>query len=571
VGLLVGALFGVVSERGLLYPLQGQYLPQVLVTMGLLLVLGDVAHIIWGGTPVLLTLPPSLQMSLPVGAFTYPVYRLILIASGLAIAVALWWAMERTTTGARVRAAVDDEETAQAVGISVPRLRMLVFGVGGALAGLSGGLGMAFIGARPGLDLEVFLLGLVIVVVGGIGNLMGAYFAALLVGLIDSVGKLVIPEASLFLLFVPMAVFLVFRPTGISGRPLNVVAATERRRAPKDSSSVRLGRWIGRGVVVAGRAPKWIWIALAAAALIAWPWLVPGYFAKLVALALIWSIFAMGFNVMLGYAGMPSLGHAAFFGAGAYAVALLSRHTGWDGWTLLAASVLCAAGLAAILGTIALRTRLVYFLLATVALAQVLWGIVFKWRGVTGGDDGLQNAQTIGWIPGLAPNMAGQLYYVVLSVFAVASAVMLVVHRSHFRLVLNGLRDNEARLQALGYGTWLYQFGAFVLSGAYGGLAGGLFAFYAGFVSPELLGVVTSAAVLLMVILGGAGTVLGPIVGAFALVFLQEILSGWTDRWQIIQGFIFVGVVFAARRGIVGMLMDLGRRETARVAGEAGK
>jgi branched-chain amino acid transport system permease protein len=426
---------------------------------------------------------------------------------------------------------------------------------------------MAFIGARPGLDLEVFLLGLVIVVVGGIGNLMGAYFAALLVGLIDSVGKLVIPEASLFLLFVPMAVFLVFRPTGISGRPLNVAAAAEIRRTSRQSFA-RAAAWIGQGVLCVGRVPNWAWAAAAVAALVILPWLVPGYYVKLVALALIWSIFAMGFNVVLGYAGMPSLGHAAFFGAGAYAVALLSRHTGWDGWVLLIMAVACAATLAAILGTIALRTRLVYFLLATVALAQVLWGIVFKWRAVTGGDDGLQNSQMIGWIPGLAPNMASQLYYVVLSVFAAAFAVMLLVHRSHFRLVLNGLRDNEARLQALGYGTWLYQFGAFVLSGAYGGLAGGLFAFYAGFVSPELLGVVTSAEVLLMVILGGAGTILGPVVGAFGLVFLEEILSAWTDRWQIVEGFVFAAVVLAARRGIVGLLQDLSRQEKARLAGE---
>lgn len=558
-GLVVGGAFGVACERGVLYALQGQYLPQVLVTMGLLLILSDVAQIIWGGAPVILTLPGSLQGVVGIGALTYPVYRMILIGVGAAIAIVLWWSMERTTTGAMIRAAVDDEETAQAVGISVPRLRLAVFGIGGLLAGLSGGLGMSFIGARPGLDLEVFLLALVIVVVGGIGNLLGAYFAAIFVGLIDSVGKVVLPEASLFLLFVPMALFLVFRPTGLSGRPLNVVPPTERARGASELLA-GLGRLMASLATRADRIPAPLWVAAVMAVLVMWPWLVSGYFAKLAALALIWSIFAMGLNVVLGYAGMPSLGHAAFFGAGAYAVALASRHLPWDGWTLLVTAVLCAIALAAVLGMIALRTRLVYFLLATVALAQVLWGIAFKWRSVTGGDDGLQNAQTIAWVEGLAPNVAGELYYVALAGFVVATAVMLLVHRSRFRLVLTGLRENEARLEALGYDVWRYKLAAFVLSGAYGGLAGGLFAFYNGFVSPELLGVVTSAEVLLMVILGGAGTFVGPILGAFALVGLEEMLSGWTEHWQILEGVLFVLVVLVARRGLVGGFQRLARR-----------
>ena len=132
-----------------------------------------------------------------------------------------------------------------------------------------------------------------------------------------------------------------------------------------------------------------------------------------------------------------------------------------------------------------------------------------------------------------------------------------MVDRSRFRLVLNGVRDNEARLAALGYDTWLYRYGAFVLSGTISGIGGGLFAFYSGFVSPELLSIVTSAKVLLMVIVGGAGRFLGPIAGAFALVILEEVLSGWTERWYTLEGIIYVLVALFLRRGIMSVLASL--------------
>ena len=184
-GSIVAAAIGSIAERFLLYRLQGDYLAQVLVTIGLFMIIGDLALLYWGGTPRVFTLPPELVYSIPVGALRYPADRLVLLLVGPLIAVALWYAIERTRFGATVRASVDDEEIAQAIGVSVPRLRLLVFATGSLLAGLSGALGATFVGAKPGLDLEVILLALVIVIIGGPGSLVGSYIAALLIGILD--------------------------------------------------------------------------------------------------------------------------------------------------------------------------------------------------------------------------------------------------------------------------------------------------------------------------------------------------------------------------------------------------
>ena len=550
-GAAVGAALGWICERFLLNQLQGDYLGQVLVTMGLLFILGDVAQIIWGGTPRMLTPPGWLGTSIPLGASTYPVYRLVLIVVGVAVALGLWWLVDMTTFGARARAAVDDEETALAVGISVPRLRLAVFTLGGMLAGLSGALGAGFIGARPGIDIEVFLLALVIVVIGGVGSLGGAFLAAILVGITDSVSKMLWPEASYFVLFAPMAAFLILRPTGLFGRPITV-------RPPARSDRGKLLRMpavarIGEGVVrLCRRLPQPGWIAFGLAAIVALPLVAAPYDVSIATLCFIWAIFAVGLNAVLGYAGMPSLGHAAFFGTGAYAVALISRHLQVDGWVMLVLAVVVSAAMAMLIGLMVLRTKQVQLLLATVAAGQVLWGMAIKWRSLTGGDDGMANRQKI-FVPGFdSLSATNRVYVVVATVFVIVCIIAVLLDRSRFRRLLNGIRDNEERMSTLGYETWLYRFGAFVISGTISGTGGALFAYYASFVSPDLLSITTSGQVLLMVIVGGAGTLSGPIIGAFAIILLKEFLSAWTDRWQAVEGLLFIVVALLSRQGLMG-------------------
>jgi len=354
-------------------------------------------------------------------------------------------------------------------------------------------------------------------------------------------------------LFAPMAAFLILRPTGLFGRPITVRPPTrsDRGKLLRAPSVAR----VGKGVVgLCRRLPQPGWVAVGLAAIVALPLVAAPYDVSIATLCFIWAIFAVGLNAVLGYAGMPSLGHAAFFGTGAYAVALISRHLQVDGWVMLALAVAVSATMAMLIGLMVLRIKQVQLLLATVAASQVLWGMAIKWRSLTGGDDGMANRQKI-FVPGIdSLGTANRLYIVVATVFVIVCIIAALLDRSRFRRLLNGIRDNEERMSTLGYETWLYRFGAFVISGTISGTSGALFAYYASFVSPDLLSITASGQVLLMVIVGGAGTLSGPIVGAFAIILLKEFLSAWTDRWQAVEGLLFIIVALLSRQGLMGAI-----------------
>ncbi|MDP2727766.1 MAG: branched-chain amino acid ABC transporter permease, partial [Dehalococcoidia bacterium] len=205
-------------QRLLLRHLQRDHMAQALMTTGFLFILGDLSLVVWGGAPQIIPKPELFQSSLRFGEAVFPTYRLLVIGLGIVFAVLLGLLQERTAIGANVRAAVDDEEMAGSVGINVSSLMTLVFGLGAALAALSGILGGASMTIYPGSDTEVLMLALVVVIIGGLGSLKGAFLAALLVGLLDNFGKALFPEISLFTIFAPMAIILAIRPRGLFGR-----------------------------------------------------------------------------------------------------------------------------------------------------------------------------------------------------------------------------------------------------------------------------------------------------------------------------------------------------------------
>ena len=300
-----------------------------------------------------------------------------------------------------------------------------------------------------------------------------------------------------------------------------------------------------------------------AVALALLPLALTSYQLGLLTKVLILGIFAMSLNLILGYGGLPSLGHAAYFGIAAYTVALLTRRGLAHFWLDFAAGLLVATLTAALFGLLALRTQGAYLLMITLALAQVLWGIAFGWRSFTGGDDGL---------PGIARPSAGlpwsladgvRFYYLVLVVFVLATAVLALVIRSPFGSALVGIRESARRMDVLGYNTWAHKYVAFVIAGALAGVAGNLFVYYNGFVSPTYLSVVLSATALIMVILGGAGTLLGPALGSAVIVFLENVISAHTQRWLLVLGVIYVVVTLFAPTGLVG-LARRGRAERTR-------
>lgn len=215
---LAVAVLGMLMQRLVLRHLYEKPMAQALLTIGFLFLFADISLVAWGGNPQNIPPPAPFQGAMTIGGITFPSYRLVVIGVGLAVALFLWWFQEGTRVGAVIRAAVDDEEMAQGVGINVPRASMLVFGLGAGLAALGGVMGGPFIGGYPGVDLEVLLLALVVVIVGGIGSLRGAFVGAIAIGLLDNFGKALFPELSLFTLFAPMALILVFKPNGLFGR-----------------------------------------------------------------------------------------------------------------------------------------------------------------------------------------------------------------------------------------------------------------------------------------------------------------------------------------------------------------
>jgi branched-chain amino acid transport system permease protein len=287
------------------------------------------------------------------------------------------------------------------------------------------------------------------------------------------------------------------------------------------------------------------------------------YYLGLVIQMMIFALFAMSLDLLIGYTGMASLGHAAYFGVAAYATGLLALKLGWSVWLALPAGLLVAALTATLFGFLALRTRGSYFLMITLALSQVVWGIAFGWRSLTGGDDGLPEVPRPNL--GLSWPLTDEtpFYYFVLFCIGVGTFLLIRIVSSPFGFALRGIRESETRMLSLGYNVWRYKLAVFVLAATFAGLAGCLYVYYNRFVSPDYLQVVRSAEVLLMVILGGAGTLIGPAIGAALIVLLDNVVSTYTERWLLVLGVIYVVVALFAPRGVVGFLRELRGKKAA--------
>jgi len=294
---------------------------------------------------------------------------------------------------------------------------------------------------------------------------------------------------------------------------------------------------------------------VAALAAVVAPWL-PSYPLTLLTQAMIVAILAMSLDVLLGFTGLPSLGHAAYFGVAAYAVAILTTER-QSGFVLcLVAGIVIAAVTAALFGLIAIRATGTYFLMITLALGMVVWGLAFRWVSLTKGDNGISGVPRpdlgLPWVdPGLMWKPLPFFYFSLVCAL-VAVALLGVIVRSPFGMSLKGIRESESRMRILGYNVWLHKYLAFIIAGTFAGFSGVLWAYYNGFVSPVDVQLVTSVEALLMVALGGQGTLLGPAAGAAIIVFLKNFVSVYTKRWLLILGAVYIGVILFAPRGLAG-------------------
>jgi branched-chain amino acid transport system permease protein len=295
---------------------------------------------------------------------------------------------------------------------------------------------------------------------------------------------------------------------------------------------------------------------LAFVALLALPSFLPEYYVELATKIVIFALFAMSLDLLLGYTGLASLGHAAYFGIAAYATGLLSLRLGWPAVFALPAGVVVAAMTAALFGLLALRARGSYFLMITFALAQVLWGIVFGWHALTGGDDGLPGVPRPEFGTSSPQASTAAFYFFTLVLVGVASVLLVRIVNSPFGYALRGIRESESRMLALGYNVWRYKYVSFILGGAFAGLAGCLYVYLNRFASPDYVHVIRSAEVLLMVILGGAGTLIGPAIGAAIIVLSENIISAYSDRWVMLLGLVYIAVALFAPTGLAGLVHD---------------
>ncbi len=283
------------------------------------------------------------------------------------------------------------------------------------------------------------------------------------------------------------------------------------------------------------------------------PFGLPRYVTTTLTEILIFAVFAMSLDVLVGYTGLVSLGHAAFFGIAAYAVGLLGAHGSTALILTLPAGIAAGTAAALVVGMFALRAAGVYFLMLTLAFAQMAFAVAHQWAGVTGGTNGLSGIPRPA-VPGLDLGATIPFYYLVLLLCGAAALTLRRIAVSPFGAALVGVRENESRMRAMGFDTFRLKLAAFVIAGAAAALSGVLYAYYNGFVSPDVLYWTTSGQVLVMVLLGGAGTLTGPALGAAVVLLGQNLASSYTERWTLILGAAFILVVLAAPRGLLGLV-----------------
>jgi branched-chain amino acid transport system permease protein len=290
--------------------------------------------------------------------------------------------------------------------------------------------------------------------------------------------------------------------------------------------------------------------AVALVALVTLPfWLTGDYYINVASQILFYAIFALGLNILAGYAGLVSLGHAALFGITAYAAAYMLQ-AGFGHIVAILAGLVAGLIAMAVFAVLSLRATGIGFIMITLALGEIVWGLAYRWISVTNGDNGI-NVHTRPVPFGISLEPPTAFYYTTLIVFVISVAVVTMFVRSPMGAALMGTRDQPRRMNALGFHVWAIRFWACMFSGLLTAVSGVLFVYYTQFISPQTLELTSSAEVLLMVISGGAGTLLGPIVGSALVVIVKSVVSGYIERWNMLLGAIFVAIVILMPEGLV--------------------
>jgi branched-chain amino acid transport system permease protein len=542
--ILIG-LFGAMIEFVLLRRIyRAPELLQLLATFALVLIINDATLWLWGPEDLLGPRAPGLRGAVEILGRHLPSYDLFLIFVGPVVLLVMYITLAKTRFGRLVRAATQDREMVGALGVNQALLFTVTFAVGSLLAGLGGALQVAREPANLSTDLVVIGDAFVVVVVGGMGSITGAYIAAVIIaevkalciglGVVD-LGFMTVNFSKLTLVaeFLVMAIVLIVRPYGLLGRAQGVVRSIADPENPIRPANIAI-KTLG---------------ILVLAALLTLPFFAD-QFPYLLVLGidvLIAILFATSLHFIMGPGGMHSFGHAAYFGLGAYGAALVVKWLAAPmGLALVAAPLVALAG-ALLFGWFAVRLSGVYLAMLTLAFAQIVWAAVFQWEALTGGSNGVVGT----WPP--KPFDHAAIFYLLTLILAVAGVLLLRRFLfAPFGYAMRAGRDDPLRAEAIGIDVKRVHWLAFAAAGAVCGVAGGLFAFAKGSISPEAIHLGRSIDGLVMVLLGGIQTLSGPIVGASAFAVLQDTVMRQTEYWRALLGAIILFLVLVFPLGIVG-------------------
>lgn len=536
---------------------------QLLATFALVLVIKDAALWLWGPEELFGPRAAGLEGSVEILGRQFPTYDLFLIAVGPCVLLGLTLLLTRTRFGTLVRAATQDREMVGALGVNQAWLFTAVFALGTLLAGLGGALQLPREPASLEMDMLTIGAAFVVVVVGGMGSIPGAFMAALLVtelkavciwlGVQEIVGfELSFSKLTLVVEFLVMAVVLIWRPWGLLGKP----QALARNAGEPEQPLRRSGR---------GATAAWLGLLTLLVLLPLTTGVAEGgsYATVLLADIFVAALFASSLHFILGPGGMHSFGHAAYFGLGAYGAALLVRTLDLPMEAALLLGPLAAAAGALLYGWFCVRLSGVYLTMLTLAFAQISWAIVFQWDDFTGGSNGLTGV----WPPEWA-SQGPAFYWLALGICALGIYLLRRLLFSPLGYALRASRDSALRADAIGIDVRRIQWTAFVIAGLFAGLAGALFAFSKGGVAPDAMSVTKSVDALVMVLLGGVQTLAGPVVGAAAFTWLHDTVARNTEYWRALMGATMLILVLLAPQGIAGYAQLLWSRTCGKVCGK---
>ena len=514
---------------------------QLLATFAVVLIVQDAVIYLFGPQDILGPRAPGLRGAVMIAGERFPAYELLLVAAGPVVLGAIWLLFNKTRFGVLVRAATHDRTMLSALGVNQALLFTGTVFLGCALAGLGGALQIPKAPANSHMDVNIIAEAFVVTVIGGMGSVPGAFLAAVLIGLLQAFGILIFPKITLVLVFLVMAVVLVVRPWGLLGTP-------EPELRGEAALMVPLRPW--------DRTMTFLAIG-ALVALAAFPLVADAFALKLGIEVMVFALFALSLNLLLGHGGVISFGHAAWFGIGAYASALVLRHAGAPMELALLAAPIIAGLCAFAAGWFIVRLSGVYLAMLTLAVAQLAYAIAFQWVEVTGGDNGLIGIWPSDWASGRLV-----YYYLTLALTGIAAAFLIRLVFTPFGHGLRAARDSALRAESIGIDVRKQRLVAFAIAGAAAGLAGGLYVFSKGNIDPSVLAIPTSVDALTMALLGGIQTVTGPLLGAAGLHLLKDFVMPLTDYWRTLLGLTIIALVLLFPAGIAGTLRNLlSRRE----------